>query len=364
MCRECLSLQSLLAALRLVKCNAEYPFSNINRFMEAKIREKSVGSRKCRRLSARRPPSTEEERKDISNSSFNPRHHWVKVSGLRIHFLAAGFQGQPVVMLHGGGLDAAGLSLRRTIPVVAERLRVFSPDWPGFGQSDSMPIKWRVEECIDFLGDFLDALGLKRAILIGVSMGGGFALGFTIRAPERVERLVLVNSAGLGRKIPGGLVSYLTTRLPFVNELWWALLTRNRMLARQTVCGPFVNQNGILSDEIVDEIIRVARRAGTGAAFRQLQRSEYRWQGLRTDYSQQLGKVKVPTLIVHGAKDTIVPVSWAERAHKLIKNSKLEIISRCGHMPPVEEPEQFNQIVRRFLLMAATADGPSALRAF
>jgi pimeloyl-ACP methyl ester carboxylesterase len=293
----------------------------------------------------------ETERRQISSNSTNLRDYWVKVSGLRIHCLAAGFQGLPVVMLHGGGLDAAGLSLRRAIPVVAQRYRVFAPDWPGFGQSDSMPIKWRVEECIDFLGDFLDALGLKRAILIGVSMGGGFALGFTIRAPDRVERLVLVNSAGLGRKIPGGFVSYLTTRLPFLNELWWALLTRNRMLARQTLCGPFVKQNGILSDEMVGEIIRLGRRAGTGAAFRQLQRSEYRWQGLRTDYSQRLCEVKVPTLIVHGAKDTIVPVSWAERAHKLIKNSKIEVIYDCGHMPPVEEPEQFNQIVRHFLLI-------------
>lgn len=163
---------------------------------------------------------------------------------------------------------------------------------------------------------------------------------------------MLVNSAGLGPNIPGGFVSFLTARLQFVNELWWALLTRNRILARQMLCGPFVKQNGILSDELVDEIIRVARRAGAGAAFRQLQRSEYRWQGLRTDYSQRLREVRVPTLIVHGAKDTIVPLSWAQRAHKLIKNSKLEIIYHCGHMPPVEEPEQFNLIVRRFLLMS------------
>jgi pimeloyl-ACP methyl ester carboxylesterase len=70
-----------------------------------------------------------------------------------------------------------------------------------------MPITWRVEECVDFLANLLDALGLKRANLIGVSMGGGFALGFTIRAPEKVERLVLVNSGGLGREIPGGFLS-------------------------------------------------------------------------------------------------------------------------------------------------------------
>jgi pimeloyl-ACP methyl ester carboxylesterase len=276
------------------------------------------------------------------------RHYWLKVSGLRIHLLLVGNAGRPILLLHGGGLDAAGFSLGRTIPILAGRHCVFAPDWPGFGRSDAMPITWRVEECVEFLAGLLGALGLKRTSLIGVSMGGGFALGFAIRAPERVERLVLVNSAGLGRNIPGGLLSYLAMRLPFVDELRWALLLRSRALTRRTVCGPLFSRKEFLSDEILDEIIRLARRAGTGAAFRQLQRSEYRWQGLRTDYSHRLSEVKAETLIVHGAKDSIVPLSWAERAHHLIKNSKLEIIHQCGHMPPVEQPEQFNEILRRF----------------
>lgn len=275
-------------------------------------------------------------------------HCCLNVSGLRIHLLLAGNAGRPILMLHGGGLDAAGLSLGRTIPVPAGRQRVFAPDWPGFGRSDAMPITWRVEECVEFLADLVGALGLKRTSLIGVSMGGGFALGFTIKAPERVERLVLVSSVGLGLNIPGGLLSYLAMRLPFIDELRWALLLRSRALTRRTVCGPLVNRKEFLSDEMLDEIIRLARRAGTGAAFRQLQRSEYRWQGLRTNYSYRLSEVKAQTLIVHGAKDSIVPLSWAQRAHHLIRNSKLEIIQQCGHMPPVERPEQFNEIVRRF----------------
>jgi pimeloyl-ACP methyl ester carboxylesterase len=75
-----------------------------------------------------------------------------------------------------GGFDAGGLSFRKTIPVLTGRHRVFAPDWPGFGQSAAMPRNWCVEECVDFIADLLDALGLKRAILIGLSMGGAFAL--------------------------------------------------------------------------------------------------------------------------------------------------------------------------------------------
>ena len=71
------------------------------------------------------------------------------VGGIEIHCLAAGNRGEPVVTLHGGGLDAAGLSFRKTIPVLAGRHRVFAPDWPGFGKSAAMPRNW----CVDFIAD-------------------------------------------------------------------------------------------------------------------------------------------------------------------------------------------------------------------
>jgi pimeloyl-ACP methyl ester carboxylesterase len=291
------------------------------------------------------------------------RELWFEVKQLRIHCLKAGTVGSPVLLLHGGGLDAAGLSLRTTIPVLAERHCVFAPDWPGFGRSDAMPISWRVEECVDFIGEILNTFGLKRASLVGVSMGGAFALGFALRAPERIERLVLVDSAGMGDQIPGGLFSYLTVRLPLLDEVRWALLVGNRTLARRSLCGALVNSEQVLSEEVLDEIIFLAKKAGAGAAFRQLQRSEYQWRGLRTNYLNRLAEVKVPTLLVHGAEDGIVPVKWAERAHNLMKNSKIEVIPGCGHLPPVEKPDLFNRIVRNFLSSKCAAERRNELNA-
>jgi pimeloyl-ACP methyl ester carboxylesterase len=274
---------------------------------------------------------------------------WLEVQRLRVHCLKAGSQNHPVLLLHGGGLDAAGLSFRTTIPALAEQHCVFAPDWPGFGRSDPMPMSWRVEECVDFVGQILDALDLKRVSLVGVSMGGAFALGFSLRAPERIERLVLVDSAGMGNDIPGGLLSYVAMHLPLLDELRWTLLVGNRTLARRILCAAFVDCNQVLTEQMLDEIVLLARQAGAGAAFRQLQRSEYQWHGLRTNYLPQLSKVNIPTLLVHGAKDGIVPVNWAERAHHLIKDSKIEIIPQCGHLPPVENPGLFNRIVGDFL---------------
>ena len=145
--------------------------------------------------------------------------------------------------------------------------------------------------------------------------------------------------------------------LPILRDLWFEVKKLGIHCLRAGIRGHPVlllhgggNREHVLTEEILDEIIALARRAGSGAAFRQLQRSEYQWRGLRTNYLHRLSEIKVPTLLVHGAEDRVVPVSWAERAHSLIKNSKIEIIRRCGHLPPVEQPEQFNRIIRGFLL--------------
>jgi pimeloyl-ACP methyl ester carboxylesterase len=78
---------------------------------------------------------------------------------------------------------------------------------------------------------------------------------------------------------------------------------------------------------------------------------------MRTNYLHRLSEVKVRTLLVHGTKDPLVPVGWAERAHNLMKDSKLEIIPECGHLPPVEQPELFSRIIRDFLLSQSASPG-------
>ena len=78
---------------------------------------------------------------------------------------------------------------------------------------------------------------------------------------------------------------------------------------------------------------------------------------MRTNYLDRLSEIKVPTLLVHGMEDRIVPVTWAERAHRLIKNSTIELIPECGHLPPIEKPDLFNRLIRRFLLHRSALTG-------
>ncbi len=272
----------------------------------------------------------------------------IKVDGLNIRYITAGERGSPVLLLHGGGTDSALLSWRLSIGRISQSHRVFAPDLPGYGESDKPKVKYTNEYYVDFLGKIMDALKLERASLVGISMGGGISLGFTLKSPERVDKLVLVDSYGLGREIPGGVRSYLLVHLPLLLEMAWMMERQSRWVARWSLRWIFYNPQTV-TDELVDEIWQLMKKPGVGRAFASFQRSEVRWGGVNTDFVDRLHEITVATLILHGAEDSLVPVSWAERAHRLIKGSELHIFPECGHWPPREKTEEFNRVVLEFL---------------
>ncbi len=134
----------------------------------------------------------------------NVQDGWLEVDGLRIHYLEAGEGNEPVLLLHGGGYDSVSLSYKHSIGPISEHYRVFAPDWPGYGQSDKPEMQYSTEYYVGFLGRLMEALGLEKANLVGISMGGAISLGFALWSPHKVERLVLVDSHGLGGEVPGG----------------------------------------------------------------------------------------------------------------------------------------------------------------
>src|SRR5215203_6375094 len=248
----------------------------------------------------------------------NARDGGAEVDGLRTHYLKAGEANAPVLLLHGGSYDSASLSYKHAIGSIARHQQVFAPDWPGYGQSDKPEIEYSTEYYVGFLGRLMDVLGLKKANLVGISMGGAISLGFSLQSPQRVERLVLVDSHGLGREVPGRAMSYVMIRLPLLNKLVWAVLGRSRRMIRWSLQTVFHDPQ-VVSSTLVDEVFRVAKKPGVGEAWRSWQRSEIGWSGLHTNYVDRLHTLTVPTLILHGAEDKYLPVSWPQRAHTLIE---------------------------------------------
>ncbi len=270
------------------------------------------------------------------------------VGGLKIHCLAAGTAGSPLLLLHGGGIDSASLSYGPSLAPLSEHHRVYAPDWPGYGDSDAPPIEYSTAYYSHFLRQFLDTLGLEKASLVGLSMGGAAAIHFSLRSPERVGRLILVDSYGLGAEAPAHMLSYLMVRLPVLNEAAWMAVRGNRWMVKQSLFG-VVHDPDVITDGLVERVWHLVKKPGAGRAWRHYQRVELLWRGLRTNFVDQLHQISMPTLILHGEKDRLVPIRWAERANSLIPGSELAIVPECGHWLPLERPEEFRRAVLAFL---------------
>jgi pimeloyl-ACP methyl ester carboxylesterase len=272
---------------------------------------------------------------------------WLNVDGLHIHCLKAGENGSPVILLHGGGIDSACISWGAAIGPLSARHQVFAPDLPGYGESDRPPIEYTMDYYVHFLEHFMDAAHLERASLVGLSLGGGIALNFTLSYQSRVDRLVLVDPY-YGFKGPWDWLAYLYIRMSFLQEFALRMLSRDQKMIRWSLKGAVRNPQN-LSQELLDAIYQEARKQKRGEAFASFQKSEITRGGLRSDTTNRLHDITVPTLIINGEKDPLVPVSYARKAHTLIKNSELYILRDCGHWTPREKPEEFSEIVGSFL---------------
>ena len=281
-------------------------------------------------------------------SAVEPVDEWIEVDGVQLHYLSAGSGRTPTLLLHGGIVDAASLSWGAAIGPLAEDRRVVALDMVGYGNSARPDAPYSTVYHVDVVSAVVEKLGFDRVNVVGVSMGGGVGLGYALREPERVEKLALVDSYGLGRELPNGRLTYALSRVPQLNKLSLSVLRRSRKLARQSL-RPMVHDVDSLSQSVVDEYHRLLQHPQAGKAYRRWRRNEARRDGFRTDYSPTLGDVVAPTLLVHGAEDPIFPPAWSREAEDAIPDSRLEVLPNCGHWPPRERTETFNRLLTEFL---------------
>jgi len=269
-----------------------------------------------------------------------------EIEGVRIHYLRAGETGSALVLLHGGSADSASLSWRPTMDLFSRSYRVFAPDLPGYGSSGKPEQNYTVEYYTRFLSRFVQHVGLKRFSLVGLSMGGHISLGFTLQFPSLVQRLVLVNSAGLGTQWHWQVLAKLMVKMPRLHN------RVRKMGNRETIklsLGKIVHNRDMITEEVIDEIVENAAAHGAGRAWRSYLENEMNWSGFQNDLPARLAEITQPTLIIHGSKDRLIPVKWARNAHQLISDSSLCILEQCGHWPQREKPARFHEAVLEFL---------------
>ena len=266
----------------------------------------------------------------------------IPVGETAVRVYAAGpDEGRPVVLLHGGGMDAASLSWKEVFPALSETHRVYALDWPGYGESDPVPEEEtpHVDYYADVLGAVLADLDLVEATLVGISKGGGIALGYTLDRPARVARLCLVDSYGLGGEVPGGVLGAAYVKAPKLLEATWWAMRRSRRVTRASIEN-LVNPAN-LDEAFVDDAVREVQRPNAGDAYRRFQRAEVGWRGLRTNYADRMSELPVPTLFIHGEDDDLIPLEQSKAAADAAPVADLFTLAACGHWLPREHPEEF-----------------------
>lgn len=274
---------------------------------------------------------------------------WVDVRGMRIHYRFSPGSGPSIVLLQGGMLDSSVFTWKKTLESLPRHYCVFAPDLPGYGASakpDAAP--YTTAFFIDFLEGFLDAVGVERATVCGSSMSGAVVLGFALRAPERVERLVLSGAYGFQPRVPFHEAAYYACRLPGLARMTRALLRLHPLVLR-CVLPVSVHQQHCIDRELVQDAYTGIQQPKALEAFLEWMRHDLLPHRVRSDYTPQLHRLQMPVLILHGAYDWTMPVRYACRAHELISDSRLHVYPNCAHLIPREAPAQVSRDVLAFL---------------
>ena len=268
----------------------------------------------------------------------------VQVDAHRIAYLDQG-QGPPVILVHGLGGTLWNWEYQQV--ALAGSHRVITLDLIGSGYSDKPDIQYHPEQLVEFLRRFMDALDIRRASLVGNSMGAGVVSGMALTHPARVDRLVLIG--GLPSDVRNKLGdTYLKTAVETRVPVWIAKLGNwfaGRGMTR-AVLSEIVHDQTLLTPAVIERSYRNRARPGLIPPLIKLSRNLDLWE---QGYALRLHEIQQPTLVLWGAEDRVFPPDVGRKLHETIRGSRFRLVPEAGHMPQWERPEAVNALLLGFL---------------
>jgi pimeloyl-ACP methyl ester carboxylesterase len=268
------------------------------------------------------------------------------IHGRKMSYRRAGY-GEGVVLIHGITNRAA--SWEPVIRQLAGDYELIAPDLPGHGDSERQRGDHSLGAHASMMRDLLGVLGWERGTVVGHSLGGGIAMQFAYQFPEYVERLVLIDSGGLGREVSPLLRS---AALPGAEQVI-SLLASEKLTSAGSAVGNALGKVGLQLGADLAEVSSGIASLGDAerrAAFVRTVRSVISPLGQRINATDRLYLAQdIPTLIVWGDRDPLIPVSHAYAAHEATPGSRLEIMEGCGHFPHLDDPDRFSDIFDDFM---------------
>lgn len=254
--------------------------------------------------------------------------HEIDIGHRKVRYLKGG-HGSPLVILHGGANGAD--TWRNNAAELSGRHTVYVPDLPGFGDSDAITGEFEYSAFVAFVDEFTGALGLKKFNLVGHSLGGCIAIQYALQHPENVIKLVIVSSLGIGRSI-GRHIKYLSTPLfmYLVGAPLLAIFDIAKWAARK-LSRPI----RLLNNPVTKMNVSLGRKISTLA-------------GQTLVLTDRLSELIVPTLVVWGTRDSVVPVRHAYVAANLIPHCRLRVLDG-GHSIHRQRLTEFSETLNGFL---------------
>ena len=269
----------------------------------------------------------------------------VSLHGHKISYRIAG-KGPAIMLVHG--IAGNGATWTDTMERLADQYTLIAPDLPGHGVSDKPVGDYSLGALASMLRDLMVTIGHENATMVGHSLGGGVVMQFVYQFPQRCERLVLVSSGGLGRD---------------VNLILRAACLPGADLFLAAAAGPLASVGSAVGGALgrlgwrpgpdLEEVTRgFASLADyeTRAAFLHTLKSVVGIEGQRVNASDRLYLAsEIPSMLISGERDPIIPARHAAEAHEIMPGSRLEIFPKAGHMPYIDQPALFASTMREFM---------------
>jgi pimeloyl-ACP methyl ester carboxylesterase len=276
----------------------------------------------------------------------------ITLHGHRVSYRTAG-SGPLLVLVHG--IAGSSATWEEVLPALAERYTVVAPDLLGHGLSAKPRTDYSLGAYASAIRDLLGVLGYERGTIVGHSLGGGVAMQFAYQFPERCERMVLVSSGGLGHEL------HLLLRAAALPGAEWVL----PLLCSSALCDAvdgvarLLGRAGLRAGPDLDEVWRsFASLSDPDArqAFIHTVRTVIDIRGQRASAGDRLYlAAEMPTMIIWGEHDPLIPVAHAYSAHERIRGSRLEVFTDAGHFPYRDHPLRFVEVLVDFMQSTESA---------
>ncbi|MCM8711485.1 alpha/beta hydrolase [Clostridium sp. SYSU_GA19001] len=256
------------------------------------------------------------------------------------NFVVEKGKGKNIIFING--IAACVYTWRAVLDILSREFHVFGVDFKGTGFSDKPEGEYSINVFTNQLVGLMKYFNMDKAVLVGNSLGGEVALDFAVKYPEKVSKLVLIDSAGYMKNKKMMRILVRLSRYKVISSILKKCITRNFI---KKIAQWAVFDDKIVDVKMVDSYYKTMNTKGGFSAFIELVKNlSY------TEFNyEQVKNIKSSTLIIWGKEDKWIPVSDAFRLHQDIKNSKLVILNDCGHGPQEEKPEKVAELIRDFI---------------